>query len=372
MTAEGRRLEGTAIPDRGVATPLNAASQVFEAYLERISSKYSLDASIPSLFEQLGSLTVMVVGDAIIDEYVYCEPLGQSLKHPIVVHRHLGEERFCGGAISVANQVAQFCKEVHLVTVLGESESQGELIERALRPNVTAKFFTRPDAPTVIKKRYVYENVEHKLFEICYINDFLMADTLEAEVRSYIGQASPAFDMVMISDYGHGALTELIASEVRESCRFLAVNAQTNSANLGYNLITKKYHTPDYAIVDEAEARLAMQDKHDNLDSVGRRLAASLDSGRLIITRGRHGSVGFERGSDEVCKAPALARRVVDRVGAGDMFFALSAPCSALEMPLDLVSFLGNAVGALAVQIVGNRETVTADTLRDFVASLVP
>jgi sugar/nucleoside kinase (ribokinase family) len=61
----------------------------------------------------------------------------------------------------------------------------------------------------------------------------------------------------------------------------------------------------------------------------------------------------------------------VDTIGAGDAFFAFTAPCFAVGMPLDLVSFIGNAVGALAVQIVGNKKSVEKYEALEFIHNLL-
>ena len=63
--------------------------------------------------------------------------------------------------------------------------------------------------------------------------------------------------------------------------------------------------------------------------------------------------------------------RVIDTIGADDAFFAFTAPCFAHGLPLDLVSFLGNAVGALAVQIVCNKRPVEKNELLKFINTLV-
>ena len=62
---------------------------------------------------------------------------------------------------------------------------------------------------------------------------------------------------------------------------------------------------------------------------------------------------------------------MVDTIGAGDAFFSFTAPCFARGLPLDLVSFFGNAVGALAVQIVCNKRAVEKDELLEFINTLV-
>lgn len=338
------------------------------AFLRSVKDRNGDGQKIVASIKALSNLKVMVIGDTIIDEYAYCEPLGQSLKNPLVVHRYLGEERFAGGVIAVANQFARFCGEVHVVTVLGADDTYDDYIRSSLASNITAQIFKRDDAPTVVKRRYVYSDADHKVFEVCQIDDRDVASGLESEISTHISNTGGAYDFIAVCDYGHGTLTENIVSAARGTTKFLAVNAQTNSANLGYNLITKKYTGLDFACVDEAEARLALQDKYAPLETLGAELHGRLDARTLIVTCGRNGSVGFDH-TGAVITAPALATRVTDRVGAGDAFYAVSAPCAAVGMPLDLVSLIGNATGALAVQIVGNRQPVMADDLFAFISS---
>jgi sugar/nucleoside kinase (ribokinase family) len=73
----------------------------------------------------------------------------------------------------------------------------------------------------------------------------------------------------------------------------------------------------------------------------------------------------------EVVTIPSFTREVVDTVGAGDAFLAVTAPCASLDCGADLLGFVGNAVGALAVRIVGNKESVEPTELYKFITTLL-
>ena len=79
---------------------------------------------------------------------------------------------------------------------------------------------------------------------------------------------------------------------------------------------------------------------------------------KLIVTQGRHGCVTFERDQDAVHTIPAVARKIVDTVGAGDAFLAVTSPLVAAGTPMNLVGFIGNVVGAEAVTILGNQRSI--------------
>jgi sugar/nucleoside kinase (ribokinase family) len=74
---------------------------------------------------------------------------------------------------------------------------------------------------------------------------------------------------------------------------------------------------------------------------------------------------------DGFFEVPVFSSKIVDRVGAGDAYLSVAAPCVALGMPMDLVGFIGNAVGALAVRIVGNRTAVEPVPLYKFITALL-
>ncbi|MBI5100339.1 MAG: hypothetical protein HZB33_00670 [Nitrospirae bacterium] len=70
-------------------------------------------------------------------------------------------------------------------------------------------------------------------------------------------------------------------------------------------------------------------------------------------------------------RTPIFSSKVVDTIGAGDAFFAFTAPCFSNGLPMDMVSFIGNAVGALAVQIVGNKKPVEKYELLEFIDAIL-
>jgi sugar/nucleoside kinase (ribokinase family) len=118
-----------------------------------------------------------------------------------------------------------------------------------------------------------------------------------------------------------------------------------------------KYPRVDFVCIDEPETRLATRDRFGPVEPLLERIATQLNAKRAIVTRGHKGCLVFEpdKGMSAI---PVLSRKVIDAVGAGDAFLAITAPLAAAGVPMDLVGFIGNAVGAQAVLIVGNREAV--------------
>ncbi len=337
-------------------------------FLKNFSRKYSFNDIVESL-DRLKPLKALLIGDGIIDEYHYCSAMGKSAKSHLVVSKYLTHEVFFGGAFAIANHIAGLCDTVHLVTLLGKNDSREEEIVKGLKQNVGTTFFYREDGPTIVKKRYLDQYLNQKIFEVNHLNDVFISGDTEESVITRLKSIMPSYDLVLVSDFGHGFITERIISVIRTQAKKYAVNTQTNAANAGYNMITK-YRDPFFVCLDEPEIRLAAQERHANIDDIARRIKAEVNAGHLIVTLGKKGSIGIGR-EGVFNRTPVFSSVVLDTIGAGDAFFAFTAPCFAQGMPLDMVSFIGNAVGALAVQIVGNKKSVERHELLAFVYNIL-
>jgi len=339
-----------------------------KSYIKEFSRKYSFNDIVDKM-NSLKDMKVLLIGDGIIDEYYYCESMGKSPKAQLIVNKYVTHEVFAGGAFAIANHVAGICDKVQLVTLLGREDSREDFIRKNLKPNVGKKFFYRDDGPSIIKRRYIGQHHKQKIFEINHINDDEISDELESEVFDYIESVVREYDLILVSDFGHGFITDNLIEKIEGFPVKLAVNAQTNGANAGYNLITK-YRKTHFICLDAPEARLATQEKHAEIESVARKLLNEVNTDCLVITVGGGGSICINR-EGEINLTPAFATKVVDVIGAGDAFFSLSSLCFASGMPMDLVSFFGNAIGALSVRIVGNKRPVDGYEIKEFIHTIL-
>ena len=339
-----------------------------DEFLKSFRKKHQASEVI-DLMKKLKGLKVLVIGDPIIDEYHYCQPLGKAWKETVITTRYLNRESFAGGVLATANHIAGFCDRVDLVACLGEENSQEDFIRDRLKPNINPTFFYRDDAPTVTKRRYVDPAFLSKIFEVCFLNTRTPPPAVTRQVCDYLEKNCSDYDLVLSSDFGNGFIGREIVEVLCDKSGFLAVNTQTNSANTGFNLVSK-YPRADYVCIDEPEIRLALSDKYGNLEDMMIKVAERMNCKRITVTQGHKGSIGYQpdQGFFEV---PVLSKEVVDRIGAGDAYLAVTSACVAAGFPMDVVGFIGNAVGALAVRIVCNREPVDPVPLYKFITALL-
>jgi bifunctional ADP-heptose synthase (sugar kinase/adenylyltransferase) len=340
------------------------------AYFQSMRERDVL-ARLVGMIEGISKLRVLLIGDTIIDEYQYVHPLNKSPKENLIPTLYREREVFAGGVIAAANHVAGFCTDVEILTCLGDQDPHNDRVREALKPNVRLTALERHGVPTTRKCRFIDSDYFRKLFEVHFMEDNPITGDLESAFVDEINRKAPEFDVVIVTDFGHGLIGKRATHAITSRIRFLAVNAQSNSANLGYNLITK-YPRADYVCIDAPEARLAVADKYSDIgEIISREMPARIDCGRFIITHGRHGCVTYTSDSRQVQRIPAFTSRATDTMGAGDAFFAVTSPLVAAGADMEFVGLIGNAVGAMKVGIVGHRESVEKVPLVKYLTALL-
>jgi len=339
-------------------------------FLSGLKKLYSIDDVIKRI-EALSSLKVLVIGDAIIDEYQYVEPLGQSGKGHHMVARCADREVFLGGSLIVANHIAQFASNVTLVTALGKKCPFINFILRNLNSNVNNKFTYLEDTTTLIKKRYVQKdgNTLTKLFETYSgLEEHLnLQDT--KRIVEFLSENAFNYDLVLACDFGNGFSNAQIIDAISDSDAFVALNTQTNSGNRGFNVVTN-YKRADFISLNEPELRLAAHNRTSPLEGIAADVCQIMSSSFISITRGVNGVVCYTSdGSD--FSVPALATSNIDRIGAGDSYLSLAAMCCAKKYPPILCAFIGSLAAAISVQMIGNQEPVKKDALCKFAIRLL-
>lgn len=339
-----------------------------EDWLKAFRAHHSTHEVIGYL-EGAATIRALVVGEAIIDEYIFCDGLGKSTKDPILAFQYRRTETYAGGSLAVANHLAGFCDHVGLVTSLGESERREDLVRRALLPNVQPCFVTRRGAPTIHKRRFVDTHTNARMFELYVMDDDPLSSGDEAAVLQALGDMIGAYDIVVVADYGHGMLTQAAIALLCNAARFLVVNTQANAGNRGFNTISR-YPRADYVCLAGHEVALETRMRHGDWHDLVLEVTKRIECPRFTVTRGREGSLHYtpETGFTEV---PALATRVIDRVGAGDSVLAVTSLLVAQGAPWDIVGFVGNVAGAQMVDTLGNRSTVSRQSVAQHVVPLM-
>ncbi len=318
-------------------------------YVNRLKRKYTLN-EINAYINKLSKLKVLLIGEVIIDEYVFCTSIGKSGKEPILVNQKNNTERYAGGILSVANHVSSFCNSARIISYLGDRNDEKKFIERNLNDKTEFTHIVKKSSPTILKTRFIDSYTKNKMVGIYDLNDNIIKEDEEEKLDKMVLKYVPNYDVVLVVDYGHGLITSKIVNTLEKQSKYLAVNTQLNSFNMGYHTISK-YTKADYVCVHEGELRNDFRNRHDSIEYLTKKLSERIKSEVITITRGKKGSFVHKGGGSLSC--PAYANKVVDRVGAGDTLLSITSLCFAAGIPEDITLFLGNLAAAETVASTG-------------------
>jgi len=238
-----------------------------------------------------------------------------------------------------------------------------------LRANVRPLFITKTDSPTIVKRRFLDNYTRAKLLGVYDINDEFLSDDEQKLFLQVIEEQINNCDAVVVTDYGHGLITSKIIDYLVANAPFLAVNTQINASNYGFHTISR-YSRADFVCVNEGELRLNYRARRSDLNEITLNLSSQIDCQRILVTRGSNGSIIYDQEKGfNYC--PAFSTKVIDRIGAGDAVFAISSLLSIQNAPVEIINFVANVIGSLAVLITGNEKSINKDKLIPAIGDLL-
>src|SRR6266700_3420126 len=269
------------------------------SYLDAARSRGFL-AKIVDAFEKADKLTIAFVGETIIDEYRYVQALGKPSKEPCLATVEIHSEWFKGG-VAAAGLHGEWPKTK---TITSEQK--------------------------IYKTRYVDTAFFRKLFEVYSVQRLSFTPQGRKEIYLSLDEAIKTSDVVVVFDFGHGLIDKL-ARDMLENAKFLAINAQSNAGNYGFNPVTKYKHA-DLICVDDPEARLALKDQFGKAEVMITQIA-QFPGERAIITHGSQPTLTYD--GTKVSRVPVFSSHGIDTMGAGDAFLAVTAPLVAVGLELE-------------------------------------
>lgn len=332
----------------------------------------NLIAQIKEMVDSFRDLKILVVGDIIIDEYIFCQVQGLTSKDAAMSTRYDFEERYGGGSLAIARHLAGFSDRVTLCAMMGREAHLQSYVEETME-NVHLEIIQEESFITPVKRRFLKRNPQRQEYDKLFSINMLLnhADFSKISYTAFhqkLEQVVPDYDLVVVCDYGHGLIDAESIRILAERAKYMVVNCQTNSSNYGMNLITK-YEKADSFVVDERELRLAFGQAVTKAESLLQTLARDMGTSYSWVTIGAQGAVGDDR--REQFLMPAVTLHVKDTVGAGDAFYALAAMCARKEVPVDIATLISNTAGAIKTNVVGNARPVEKIELLKFLNTIL-
>jgi D-beta-D-heptose 7-phosphate kinase/D-beta-D-heptose 1-phosphate adenosyltransferase len=317
---------------------------------------------------ELSQQTVLVVGDLMLDRFVYGEVGRISPEAPAPVIKVKREETTPGGAGNVARNVAGLGARCILVSCIGDDEAGRMLSETFGRTGgqIDARLALDTSRPTTQKARFVSEAHSTHLLRADWEETHPLPKPCEQEILASALKALPACGALVLSDYGKGVLTKHVIGTLIAEARKLRKPVIVDPKSSDYT----DYRSATLITPNRAElSRAAHKDlrKTEDIVAAASRLIAEASLDAILVTRSEEGMTLIRAKGDPV-HIPSHAVKVRDVSGAGDTVVAAIAAMLALSTDLEAAARAANAAAAV---VVGKRGTAAVNFM-EMRAVLVP
>src|SRR5262245_55864415 len=327
-----------------------------------------MSAELIDLVQRLGQPRVLVVGDLMLDRYVWGDAERISQEAPVILlHADKREERL-GGASSVATMLRALGARVSLAGVVGD-DSNGTRIRQLLSDLGIEHEGVVTDAgrPSTVKERYI-GRAQHRhpqqMIRVDYEDRSPLSDAVATQLTQAIGHLLRKADIVLISDYDKGVCTPGLLASVISGAKALGLRTLADPIRKSDY---RKYHGCSAITPNRLEAGLASGRVLNNTAEVmaaAAQLQEQLDLDAAIITLDKDGMALWQRDGRHAV-FPTRPRQVYDITGAGDMVLSVLGMALAAGAEYEPAIRLANVAGGLEVEKIGVATLTREEILRD-------
>ena len=328
-----------------------------------------------TIIPQFQNKKVIVIGDIIVDEYIWGEVNRISPEAPVPIFEKTSEKTGCGGAANVAQNLASLGARAELIGVIGKDRDGEKLIQMLNSLGIgTAEICIDVQRPTSKKTRVIVDadttgtieslnsgmalsryNHGHQLLRIDQESKQEISAKLRENISRSVLSHKDTCDAIIISDYDKGLVSaELIHSIVTKAKSYNIPTIVDPKRNNFWNYEGVTALTPNDKEACAATEEMINDVSH--LISVGERILDDLSLSALLITRDADGMSLFQRGPDgglQVEHLTPTSTDVLDVTGAGDTVTAVFALTLAVQGDFKTAAKLSNIAGGIVVGKLG-------------------
>jgi len=306
---------------------------------------------------------VVVIGDIIMDEYIWGDVSRISPEAPVPVVEVKHETKILGGAANVIHNMATLGAGPVLCGVIGDDRTGRQILNKVEQMGLkTDGMVVEPGRPTSIKTRIVAHNQQVVRFDRESKKN-IGPESIK-KILDFIATNLDTIDAIVVTDYGKGVISAPLMKGLRDLVRpasegsiIIAVDPKTGNFEYYHkvDVITPNHHEAGtycgFEIIDD-----------DSLMRAGRKMLDELNCRSVLITQGKDGVTLFENGG-ETTHIPTVAKKVFDVTGAGDTVIGTLSLGLASGLDLKSAAVLSNFAAGIVVGEVGT-STVSAEELK--------
>lgn len=315
--------------------------------------------SAVKIIESIKSASVLVVGDIMLDRFVYGDVNRISPESPVPVLSVQRENKMLGGAGNTLSNLRHLESASKIVAVVGEDQ-QGEEVRTMLKQwGVGDEYiFSAADRPTIVKTRFLAGH--QQLLRTDYEKIKPIDKALEEKIIDAVKQALPEVGAVVLSDYGKGMLTSALIKSIIELANNACVPTLVDPKGADYSIYKgADIVTPNKKELSDATRGMSVETDEQVIEAA-RILIKQSGVRSVVATRSKDGMSIIT--SDDVHHVRSASNiEVFDVSGAGDTVIATISASVAAGAPIQTAAALANAAGSIVVSKVGTAPIRSAE-----------
>ena len=320
-----------------------------------------INIRIREILTKLKDRNILVVGDLMLDKYIFGRVDRISPEAPIQIVNVKNEKYIPGGAANVCNNLSALGCMAHMCGVTGKDEEGKVLLDCLCEKSIGRDLvFADEDKMTTRKIRVVSQG--QQLLRIDYENPKKLRGKAEKEIIKAIKNKFPLFDLIIVSDYAKGVVTEnIMEAIIKTSIEYnkkVVIDPKPRNKKLYKNayLITPN-------LKEASEMTGIFYENEKTIEKMASILVKEINS-NVLITCGDHGMYLLEK-DGTFHDLPAKAKEVYDVTGAGDTVIATLSLCLASGFTLREAAYLANYAAGIVVGKAGTATTTVKDIMRE-------
>lgn len=317
---------------------------------------------------RFGRQRVLVVGDLILDEFIWGNVSRISPEAPVPVVEVTGETALPGGAANVARNLREFTGQVLVAGRVGDDDNGGRLVGLLREADIQISgVCVDRTTPTAVKTRILARH--QQVVRIDREKRRMLSEEAEQEALQLLESWAGRVDAVIVADYNKGLVTPAIAerlSLMAVSGTLLAVDPHPgNRLNWHQATVIKPNHGEAYALLGRRAEPLPDGGPDESLRAAGAALLEGLGGRYLLVTLGEHGMMLFSWGRPPF-HVPTRAREVFDVSGAGDTAIALFTLAMLSGATAEEAAVISNHASGVVVGKLGTATLTPEELLESF------
>lgn len=305
---------------------------------------------LKNIISNFGNVRALVIGDLILDEFLWGDVSRISPEAPVPVVWVRRESFMPGGASNVANNLSSLGAKTFLTGVIGDDE-RGAILKSELEQKCidTAGVIADESRPTTLKTRVVAHH--QQVVRIDKERVDALSDAMISRIAAYTKSMINKIDAIIIEDYGKGVITPKLLKRIvplaKKYKKIISVDPKEEHLKYyqGITLITPNNH--------EASKAVGFQIKDDaTLRKAGEEMLKKFKCRIALITLGENGMAVFQKG-EKMKQIPTVAQEVFDVSGAGDTVIACYTLALAAGADPVQAAYISNCAAGIVVGKVG-------------------